>query len=365
MNTEREDAEMIEEVAAGWLAEREDGLSPARAREFERWCRQDSRHAASVAHLEQACALLRKMPQVRKELQPVVEFPVPARLAPRTEARRRNLPASRVVAGLAAALVLVTLSWWQWPKERANVQFLATSAGGYERVVLADGSVVELNSNTEVSVSLAPGERRVALAQGEAHFTVAHDTARPFIVEAGRVAVRAVGTAFNVRLASTAVEVLVTEGRVTVSEVEHAASHVLSAGAEPDPLQREIRRHPARAILAANERLLIPTVSAKGPSGAAVSPAIEKVESSAIHAALSWQERKLVFAETPLRNVAAQFNRHNRLQLVVGDPVLAERPMGGTFAADNVEGFVRLLERSGTVAVERRGEFEIVLRQIP
>ena len=40
----------------------------------------------------------------------------------------------------------------------------------------------------------------------------------------------------------------------------------------------------------------------------------------------------------------------------------AERPVGGTFAADNVEGFVRLLEGSGAIMVEHRDEVTVVLR---
>jgi transmembrane sensor len=81
-----------------------------------------------------------------------------------------------------------------------------------------------------------------------------------------------------------------------------------------------------------------------------------------VRAALSWQERKLVFSETPLREVVAQFNRRNRLQLILGDAVVSERLMGGTFAADNVEGFLRLLEGSGTIEVERRDDATVVLR---
>jgi transmembrane sensor len=105
---------------------------------------------------------------------------------------------------------------------------------------------------------------------------------------------------------------------------------------------------------------------ALGPPAAspASTPVVDKVTSEALREALSWQERKLVFAETPLRDVVAQFNRRNRLQLVLGDASLAERPVGGTFAADNVEGFVRLLEGSGTIAVERRDEMTVILRAV-
>lgn len=348
----------IEEVAADWLTQRAEGFSSAQKREFERWHRVDPRHAAAVARLEAACALLEKMPLVRAELQPVVEFPV----KPRVIAPVKRFPVLRVVFAMAAALALAAFGWWQWARPQPSAQTYATSTGGYERVVLADGSVVELNANSEVRVELLPGERRVALVQGEAHFTVAHDTARPFIVSAQGVAVRAVGTAFNVRLASTAVEVLVTEGKVTVSD----AGPALAAGpsrTESDP-RNGLPTSGSPTLLGANERTIIafapPKSAVSVPQGPA--PAVEKVTSEALRAALSWQERKLVFSETPLRDVVAQFNRRNRTQLLLADAALAERPVGGTFAADNVDGFVRLLEGSGTIAVERRDEMTVILR---
>jgi transmembrane sensor len=364
MSTEREDAEMIEEVAADWIVQREEGLSSVQARDFEHWCRQDPRHATAVARLEEACALLEKMPLVRAELQPVVEFPAAGRAGTRSAKKPRRFPVVQLVAGLAAALALAALGWWQWPRSAPNHTHFATSAGGYERVTLADGSMVELNANTVITVDYSPGERHVKLVAGEAHFTVAHDSTRPFIVGARGVAVRAVGTAFNVRLASAEVEVLVTEGRVAVATAEKSnqRSEVRGQKTDPSPGDFGAARGLVQAELRANERLLISTAPAQATTASLAPPVIEQVAPEAIREALSWQERKLVFAETPLREVVAQFNRRNRLQLVVGDAVLAERPVGGAFAADNVEGFVRLLESSGTIAVERRGEFEIVLR---
>jgi transmembrane sensor len=241
----------------------------------------------------------------------------------------------------------------------------STSTGGYERVVLADGSVVELNGNSEVRIDFVPQERRVALVRGEAHFTVAHDSARPFVVGAGQVFVRAVGTAFNVRRATAAVEVLVTEGKVQLAQTAERADSRAFSSASDDSARWDQRPPSAIAFLVANERLVVPDLStppaAAAPPGSAP-PVIEKISPDLLRAALAWQERKLVFADTPLREVVAQFNRRNRLQLVIADAVLAERPVGGTFAADNAEGFVRLLETSGAITVERRGEFEIALR---
>lgn len=358
MSESRDHDSPIEEVAADWLTQRAEGFSSAQKRDFERWSRADPRHAAAVARLEAACALLEKMPLVRAELQPVVEFPV----KPRVIAPVKEFPVLRVVFAMAAAVALAAFGWWQWARPQPSAQIYATSTGGYERVVLADGSVVELNSNSEVRVDLLPNARRVALVQGEAHFTVAHDTARPFIVSAHGVAVRAVGTAFNVRLASSAVEVLVSEGKVAVSDIGPARAAVTPGDERTTQIGLPVSGSPT--FLSANERTVISLAPPKSvaPIPTATAPVVEKITAEALREALSWQERKLVFSETPLRDVVAQFNRRNRTQLLLGDPALADRPVGGTFAADNVEGFVRLLEGSGTIAVERRDETTVVLR---
>ena len=350
----------MEEVAADWLTLRAEGFSSTQKRDFERWCRADPRHAAAVARLEAACALLEKMPLVRAELQPVVEFPV----KPRAIAPAKKFPLLRVAFAMAAAVVLAAFGWWRWARPQPSAQVYATSTGGYERVVLADGSVVELNANTEVRVDLAPAERRIALVSGEAHFTVAHDTSRPFIVSANGIAVRAVGTAFNVRVAASAVEVLVTEGKVSVSEVERVDPNALAARADPKPTRGGQRVPPPGTLLAANERALISLAPAKSASPTLLAPVVEPIAPDALRAALSWQERKLVFSETPLRDVVAQFNRRNRLQLVIGDPSIAERPVGGTFAADNVEGFIRLLEGGDAIKVEHQGDTIVILRAV-
>lgn len=349
MNDPLDHEDPIEEAAADWLTLRGEGFSSTQKLDFERWCRADPHHAAALVRLEATCALLEKMPLMRAELAPIVEFPGAAGTSRPALAPKRVFTPLRVALGLAAAVALAALGWWQVPSRPPSAaQVFATSTGGYERVMLADGSVVELNADTRVQVTLAPHERRVELTSGEAHFTVAHDRTRPFIVSAGGVAVRAVGTAFNVRFATAGVEVLVTEGKVSISEMERVDPHALPAPAAP-------------TFLAANERTLIALPSVLAASTPPPAPTVEKIAAAALREALSWQERKLVFSETPLREVVAQFNRRNRVQLVLGDDALAERPVGGTFAADNVEGFIRLLEGGDTIAVERLGEATVVL----
>lgn len=347
----------IEEVAANWLTLRSEGISSSQRKEFERWQQADPRHAAAVARLEAACDLLEKMPRVRADLQPVITFPSPARPAERISGRSGR--GWRAAAAVAAAVIIMAVAFRPWRPASPTSHSHATSAGGYERVVLGDSSVVELNASTEVRVVLAADERRVLLLGGEAHFTVAQDPSRPFVVEAAGVSVRAVGTAFNVLISSGAVEVLVTEGKVAV--VDRPAD----TARPPPPSGRppgESTRRGFSAFLEAHERARIPALMITDaiPSGRAA--VIEKVTPEAVRRALSWQERRLVFAETPLREVATEFNRRNRIQIVLGDDRIGARPVGGAFAADNVEGFLRLLESSGRITVERRDEKTVVLR---
>jgi transmembrane sensor len=337
-------AALLEEAAIAWLTERDDGLSPAREREFAQWLRADPRHAATVARLEQTLGLLEALPEFRSEINtafdraaPIVAFPptAPSDLHP-----AHRWPRALAWAGLAAALALGIFVGWRALRPNPAVHYTTTVAG-YERARLDDGSTLELNAASAVRVQFTAAERRVELTTGEAHFAVAHDTARPFIVSAGGIAVRAVGTAFNVRyLPAGDIEVTVTEGKVRIGQ-----SGPSSSAAESAPL------------VSAGQRIVLPKH--------APLPAVEQVDPASLRAALAWQSRLADFAEAPLVDVIARFNSRSRVQLILADPALADRRVGGTFALDESEAFVRLLERDGEIVGERRGETEIHLRRAP
>ena len=329
-----DDHDPIEEAAVAWLIERDEGFAPGRAKEFERWRTASPRHAAAVERLEKTWAILEELPPVaagatRQSHQP----------AGKTMGSR-----AAVVWSLAAAAALMLgFFWWRNDLRNPNEGY-ATAAGILRKIDLPDGSTVTLNANSDATVQYSSGARRVLLDAGEAHFEVAHDEARPFLVTAGGVTVRAVGTAFNVRLAAASIEVVVTAGKVRLSAPEQ------STGAKPEALA-------AAQLLEKGDRGVVPRGATE------VVPIITRLEPAQLQEAIAWQEQMLVFSETPLREVIAQFNRHNRTQLHLGDADLGARRVGGTFAAGNVEAFVSLLERGGDLKAERRGDREIVLRK--
>lgn len=344
----------IAEGAAAWLARRDRGLSPAEQDEYLQWLGADPRHTEAVT---QHAAALERMMQLY-EWQPGHDSePNPDLFRPsRSVSALRWARAHRAwSAGLAAAAALAVVFAWERPWAREMPAVVATPKSYLhvnERLALPDGSRVELKDGTEVVVQYSATERRVRLTGGEAHFSVWKDKARPFIVDAGGVEVRAVGTAFNVRLEEKSVEVLVTEGRVQVLTENRGQT------TEGNPLPDD---GPASDVFVSmGERVVMPLAMT-----AEVGPVITPVTTEEISRELEWQAPRLQFNETPLADAVAEFNRLNRHQIVIADPELGARRIGGTFRPDNVEGFVRLLSTTLDIRVETTGDERTMIRRAP
>ena len=364
----------IEEQAAAWLVRREAPDFTAQEREaFEAWLAADSRHRAAYVRLESAWRradrlsrlrpldghvdedLLAHSPFVRIE-----EFPARAKTkgsddwcadvgalteeegGELTESAEGHAPASareqprrrpRVLffaAAAAIALVAIAAGIW-YAVARTGWQEYATEHGGFERVLLEDGSVVHLNTNSVMRVHMTRELREVALERGEALFKVAHDPTRPFDVQAAGTRLRAVGTEFSVRVHEAAempggqkgVEVLVREGRVAIDPPA------------PKPNQ-PVTLPPSVPTLSAGEAV---TVTAKRLR-------VQKVAEADVSRKLSWVEGRLWFERQRLADVVAEFNRYNRRQMVIADPAIADLRIGGGFEATDPDSFIAALERT-------------------
>jgi transmembrane sensor len=317
----------IEEVAAGWMVERDRGLTPAREREFERWLRADARHAATFRALAETWQLIGEAPPTRSTT--VLE-----------QRRRRRAWLPLTLAAAASLAIAAYLGWFSvasgtLARARPFALNTSTTVGEVRKLELPDGSVIQLNTDSAVDVRFEPTERRVRLTRGEAHFSVAKNAERPFIVSAAGIDVRVVGTVFNVRLRSESVDVLVTEGKVRVGSKTETTSGSLSAGQK------------VSIVL--------------GNSSPPAVPAPVDVAAAEIKQTLAWQARRLDFDATPLREIVAEINRYNRHKLVVADPRLDEQRFGGSFPANDYQTFVRMLEADFGVVAERKAD-ETLLR---
>jgi transmembrane sensor len=332
-------------TAADWLVRTDRGLTAAEQDEFLEWLAADPRHGDWLALHRRVVANFNVSAEWRPQHS---EEPNPDLLARPVRRARWWTPAVVTIAA-AAAVAIGGFAWratWQPAGERV-VTGADAGAVELERRVLEDGSTVDLNRGAAVKVAYSANERRVTLMRGEALFTVTKDTARPFVVRAGGLDVRAVGTAFNVRLDAAAVEVLVTEGTVEVDPPVRGA-----AGAS-DRTEAEV---PA-ARIQAGQRATVSRDRAAAPEVVAVTAA----ETARL---LAWQPQLLDFSSAPLERAIAEFNRRNRVQFVLADPELGAMPIVASIRSDRVEGFAHFLAATPGVVVERRGD-EIVLRRKP
>lgn len=336
----------IPQEAAEWVVRRDRGLSPTEKSAFDAWL-------AAPLHreeFERISASWRGLDHLSSE--PGLAAAADA-VVSRAEARQtRRHFAVLTGAGLAAAAVALGVFVWLRPAPAPTGNFQIIASTSHE-VHLPDGSIATLNGDSRIETDYTPDERRIRLVQGEAHFAVAKNPQRPFYVTAGPISVRAVGTAFNVRLGTSAVEVLVTEGKVQVNDSIHGGSLLPAvSAAAPDEQADE-------ALLAAGQQVVInlaPIANAPAQASVAV------VAPAEMERSLAWQSTQLVFDDAPLDDVVMAFNHYNRRALAVGDAELGNRRITGVFRADNLDGFLRLLEASGDVRTESRGEDATVLR---
>jgi transmembrane sensor len=220
---------------------------------------------------------------------------------------RRTVFAMGAVAAAAAIAVVVAPDLAPSPSTA-----YATGKGERSAIRLADGSKVELNSGTNLTVKLSRDARTVVLAQGQAVFDVAHDPSRPFLIQAGDRTVRVVGTQFDVRRRDGRLAVTVARGLV---EVRPAAG----AGG------RAYRLHPGQR-LEHREGVAVASVAAVEPNEV-----------------LGWRSGRLVYRGQPLSDVVADLNQQFDTPIRIEDPALAVEPISGVLVLDDQDAVLRRL----------------------
>ncbi|MFQ6574347.1 FecR family protein [Pseudomonas sp. UM16] len=192
-------------------------------------------------------------------------------------------------SALAASLVLALIGYGGWQQAPALLADYHTRVGQQQRITLADGSQVLLNSGSALSVDFSSGQRRVTLKVGEALFEPADDP-RPFVVEAGGEAVQGSGAVFSVRRDGSHNRVVIAQGQAQIGE-----------------------------------RVLTSTPDARAQT--------------------AWQRGKLIFNGKPLREVLAELERYQHGRIVLSDQTLGAMQVSGVFDLDDPQGLLRTLEQ--------------------
>lgn len=323
--------ERIEADAARWLARQDAGRWTADdQQQLDDWLQESTAHRVAWLRLGAAWQRVGAMS----------ELPSPAPAPAAAPAIWTPVRAGRrawITFGAAAAVA--TAAAWLSLRAPAGLESYSTAVGARESVSLADGSHITLNTRTRARSLISASERRVWIDEGEVFFEVRHDPTRPFVVTAGSARITVLGTQFRVRHERGRTEVTVLEGRVQFdspagAKVEAAPRGSARSSLRPPPPLRLARND---AVVTEGDSLLL---AAKTP---------EQVRHE-----LSWRQGRLEFEQRTLGEIAAEFNRYNRKQLVV-DPTVASLRLGGSFDADNVDGFVRLVRDGFGLKVSEEG----------
>jgi transmembrane sensor len=271
-------------------------------------------------------ALLARYRDLSADLDVVVpELAAAGRVAlpPRRAAPATWNPWKIGAAGLSvAALAAAALVWHGRSAPRA--ESISSPTGERRTFTLADGSQVELNANTSVTVDNGPGERRVHLANGEAFFEVSKDQSRPFIVETPAGSVRVTGTKFNVLTeASSQLEVTVVEGSV------------------------QVRPGDAQATLEGSPYVLHHGDSLTAEAGGV---GLHALAAGDLEDALAWRQGQIVCLDMPLATALGRFAHYHGIA-ISATPTVAGRSLGGRYSLGDLDGFLGQVAASLKVKV--------------
>lgn len=320
----------VEDEAATWVWRLDDeNVDHERRAEFEQWLRRDPRHRRAFEELGGVWQSLDTLAEAKREEKVATFVAEERRLQMRPEsARRAGAWARWFSVGVAASLVASGAGFFWYGQEQES-QLLSTAVGQHRSASLADGSTIELNTNTIVETNFTRAERAVRLRKGEALFQVAKNPERPFIVIAGDTRVRALGTAFNVRMREgDDVEVIVTEGRVQVTR------QAQSTATQPDDIA------PSAAVVTPTE-----LVAGQRFQPLPLAP-VDTLPVASLTNALAWREGAVVFDGAPLSQAIEEVNRYSDTRLIVADPAIHELRVGGRFRTGDVDGFIAALTRA-------------------
>jgi transmembrane sensor len=305
----------IRQQAIDWLVRQQSGtFSISERRKFEQWLAADSSHRRVYEQVERAW---RDLPCPQAELS----------VARKKTGRLRLLHHPLLLASAASVLLAVGLGVKEgWPLVDDSV--FQTAKGELRQITLTDGSLVELNSDTELAVHYTWRGRSLELVRGEALFSVAPGKLRPFEVWAGGGKLRDIGTRFDVAIGPLANRISVLDGAINLSL----------------PATGEQRQTEAGQMMTYNAATILSE------------PVAADIQTFAV-----WRNRKLIFRNTPLSEVVRELERYHPVHIRLADSSLNNLTLGGVFDSNDLERFLTTLEAVLPVEVKRDNNGDVLI----
>ena len=327
------DRHRLQEEASYWLIKLDsDDLSSEDSLALREWLDSNPDHKETLLEL----AVLWNKMDVLSELSEL--FPLS-----RTT-RSGSLFSARHLAAAACILIAVAMGIYlgtgfrepNFPIRSQTDTVYRTAVGERRLVNLPDGSAATLNTDTVLQVAYSKNLRNIRLVKGEAHFNVAHNKNRPFLVYAGAGVIRAVGTAFSVHLKGKDVEVLVDQGTVKIASTRGIP---IATSTNLD----EIKPDDFKTTITAGQSVEYENKD--------IHP-VQKISPKLISQKLSWEHGMLVFDGDPLDKVVREISRYTNTRIIIKDPALRNIKVGGYFKTGETGALLSVLQDNFSIHVE-------------
>jgi len=387
--TELPDPAIIEEEAGAWIIklDSDNELSHEQHLAFKAWMGRSLAHREAVKSMAQfwgkmnvltELGMLQRMQQrtQQKELQKDLQKEQPKSLQKQPTGERygwfgfggfpKTFP--KILAATAFSLLMVVgIFSVQTNNHGQNANGLyATAIGQQKTISLADGSELQLNTNSQIRLDYSGDYRDIHLLQGEAHFIVAKDKSRPFRVLAGNGLVQAIGTAFTVYLNNNDVEVTITEGVVGLQSwqpnILSKAKNQLASQTTDNAVNQAVNNTAAKlhantlhdlGKLKVGQRAVIEGLKSEAGVVESVHAIIKELSPQELERRLSWRKGYIVFKGAPLDQVVMEVERYSQVTIELVDPALAAIEIGGQFKIGEVGAILESLENNFGLKVKR------------
>lgn len=344
-----------EQAAHWWVVLHDDTCTAADREAFAAWLRRSPERVEAYLRVNMVMETLHSqrhywpetpadelIRQARGSSAEIIPFARSRAAAPVPAVFAFLVPRMFIYASFVVLCCAVLLGWLVWSPQR-----FATDIGEQRSVLLDDGSVITLNTSSQIEVKYSDERRFIRLVRGEALFDVAHDVHRPFDVDTGKAVVRAVGTRFNVDRRDHRTTVSVVEGKVQVVANESPRS-------PHSALSGDSANAPAMEVLTKAQRLVVTDSGMGQPEVIAdIAPVT------------AWTQRQLVFENRTLGEVAEEFNRYNRQHILIESARLRSQLITGVFQANDPASFLGFISNipHARVATSPEGHFVVSVEQ--
>ncbi|WP_340676751.1 FecR domain-containing protein [Paraglaciecola sp.] len=334
--------ENIQHQASVWISRIDRGLTTVEQQELQDWGNISESHRQILFEMAQTWDDL----SVLNELSGLMPLE-------RIDGQTRYTQTHKILWPMVASIGFLVFSVLSWlilsQNQNINSEHLftklTTSVGEQKPITLQDGSVVYLNTDTELKIDFSDERRHILLIKGEAHFDVAHDESRPFVVAAAHNTVTAIGTAFNVQLVNDEhFELLVTEGKVLVKDAQQSIEDTATSH-QDSPLQG------SGTLLSAGQKAMI-----TGDSTQSVNLSVEQMQND-----LAWRQGIIVFDGESLADALIEISRYMPVHFELTDDKIKQQRMAGYFKAGDIDGLLAALNNNFNIMYQKIDEHTIRL----